>query len=78
MLDLESFLLSDVSLEKSKLYIYLESKKQNADYLKKVKDGIELLKKKNSKHLTSICQKKLDLWELLSNLREFINEQSND
>lgn len=82
LLDLESFLLSDIPLEESKLYADLESKKQNADYLKKVKDGMRLIEKKNSKHSLPIYQEldllKLDLWELLTILREFINEQSND
>ena len=76
LLDLESFLLSDTPFNQSKLFIELEEKKKNPDFLNKVKNGLSLLEKDNSKY--SFIKTKLDSWNLLVNVREFINEQSGD
>ena len=77
LLDLESFLLSDIPFNESKLYIELETKKQEPEYLDKIKEGLLLLKKDNA-NKEEIFQTKLDFWKLLSKVREFINEQSGD
>lgn len=76
LLDLESFLLSDVPFNQSKLFVELEEKKKNTDFLNKVKNGLNLLEQHNLKK--SYYQIKLDFWKLLVNVRDFINEQSND
>lgn len=76
LLDLESFLLSDIPFNQSKLYIELEEKKKSPDFLNKVKIGLNLLEKDNSKY--SSLQTKLDSWKLMVRIREFINEQSGD
>ena len=75
-MDLESFLLSDTPFNQSKLFIELEEKKKNPDFLNKVKIGLDLLEKDNAKY--SSLQTKLDSWKLLVRVREFINEQSGD
>ena len=76
LLDLESFLLSDIPFNQSKLFIELEGKKKNPEFLNKGKSGLNLLEKDNSKY--SSLQTKLDSWKLLVRLRKFINEQSGD
>lgn len=78
LLDLESFLLSDVPFEQSKLYTELESKKKNPKYLDKVKNGLILLEKDIAKISSSFVKTKLDCWNLLLRVREFIDEQSGD
>ena len=77
LLDLESFLLSDVPLNESKLYIELEAKKKNPEYLAKVKNGLLLLEKDNA-NKSSLFQTKLDFWKVLLKVRDFVNEQSGD
>lgn len=74
---LESFLLSDIPYKESQLYIGLEEKKKEQDYLSKVKNGLFLLVKDN-KDKSDLFQTKLDSWKLLTMTREFINEQSGD
>lgn len=73
---MESFLLSDIPLEQSSFYKKLEVQKDRKEYLEKVKDGIDLLKEKNSNE--DICKQKLDYWRLLSELRKYILDQSVD
>lgn len=77
LLDLESFLLSDVPLNESKLYNELEAKKKNPEYLAKVKNGLLLLEKDNA-NKSSLFQTKLDFWKVLLKVRDFVNEQSGD
>ena len=76
LLDLESFLLSDIPFSQSKLYIELEEKKKNPEFLEKVKNGLALVEKNNLEYTTSALQ--LDSWKLLAKVRGFINEQSGD
>lgn len=76
LLDLESFLLSDIPLNQSKLYIKLEEEKKNQEFLSKVKTGLSLLEKANSKYL--LFKIKLDSWQVFTKVRNFINEQSSD
>lgn len=78
LLDLESFLLSDIPLEESNLFVYLEENKNNPKYLKQVAEGLELLKEKNNYTNTEILHEKLGLSRLLSELRVFIMNQSGD
>ncbi len=76
LLDLESFLLSDIPFNQSKLYVELEEKKKNPEFLTQVKRGLELLEYDNSRY--SCFQTKLDSWKLYNIVRSFINEQSGD
>ena len=75
LLDLESFLLSDTPYNKSKLYTELERKKKDLKYLEQVRNGLILLRKDNE---NTAFPTKLDSWTLLSELRNFIDEQSGD
>lgn len=77
LLDLESFLLSDIPFKESNLYKTLEIQKKNLDYLKKVKLGLNLVKDYNA-DLPNIMWLKLNSWKLFTLVRKFINEQSGD
>ena len=77
LLNIESFLLSDIPFNKSNLYVELEEQKKDLEYLSKVKNGLILLEKDNKDKLEQL-QTKLDSWKLLSRVREFIDEQSGD
>lgn len=71
--DLESFLLSDIPFNESKLYNDLELKKNDIDYLNSTIDGINLLKEKNKKK-NQFTKTKLNDWELLLLIRNYIIE----
>ena len=47
LLLIESFLLSDINMEESELYKFVENNKSNTEYLKQYKKGLELLERKN-------------------------------
>ena len=47
LLNIESFLLSDIPFNKSNLYVELEEQKKDLEYLSKVKNGLILLEKDN-------------------------------
>jgi len=78
LLALESFLLSDIPFNESKLYVELEVKKKNPDYLAKVKNGLILLEKDNVDKSEAYLQTKLNSWKLFVRVSGFINEQSGD
>ncbi len=78
LLDLESFLLSDISFNQSKLYTELEEKKKNPEFLTVVKKGLDLVEKHNIAYSIPILLIKLNPWELLTKVRNFISEQSGD
>lgn len=77
LLNIESFLLSDIPFNKSSFFVELEEKKKNSEYLSKVRNGLILLEKDNA-NKSDQFQTKLDSWKLLLRVREFINEQSGD
>ena len=78
LLDLESFLLSDIPCEESKFYLELEDKKNNPKYLDKVKKGLERLKEINDKIYNPIMRAELSTWSVFSKLKAFIEGQSFD
>lgn len=78
LLDIESFLLSDIPFSESKLFNELEEQKKTEKYLLKVKEGLNLIKEKNNRFNSDIFKEKLDSWNLYLKVREFINEQSGD
>lgn len=71
LLDLESFLLSDIPFLDSKLYLETELNKENLNYLSIVENLKRLLKNDSVK-------KELDSWEIFLQVRNFIDEQSGD
>ena len=78
LIDLESFLLSDIPCEESEFYLKLESNKKDTEYLNKVKDGLTLLKETNDKILSPLLKTKINIWKLLSKVRNFIDSQHAD
>lgn len=73
----EEFLLSDKLMEETSLYQMVESKRNDKDYLDKVKKGLELLEKDNQ-DTKYVFKSKLSIWEILGKVSEYIDEQSGD
>ena len=73
----EEFLLSDKPLEKTLLYMTIESKRNNKYYLEEVKIGLKLLEKLNAKQISPF-KTKLDIGEILEKVTSYIEEQSGD
>lgn len=78
LLSLEEFLFCDILMEQSSLFHKLEEKKQDPKFLEIVKQGLRLLKLKNSRHDSDLFRLKLDLWKLLQFVRWFIEDQVSD
>ena len=74
----EEFLLSDKPIEESSLYQMIESKRNDREYLDKVKKGLELLEKDNADKKYKIFKSKLSVWKVLGKVSEYIEEQSGD
>ena len=74
----EEFLLSDKPIEESSLYQLVENKRNDKDYLDKVKKGLELLEKDNVDEKHEMFKSKLSIWEILGKVSEYIDEQSGD
>ena len=74
----EEFLLSDKLLEESSLYKFVEDKRNDKDYLNRVKKGLELVAKKNKNIKFEMLKNKLGIWELLGKVADYIEEQSGD
>ena len=72
----EEFLLSDIKTEDSRLYKFIESNRNNKEYLEKVKNGLLLLEEKNSKELH--FKTSLTIWNILEKVSRMIEEQSGD
>lgn len=72
----EEFLLSDIKMEDSRLYKFVESNRNNKEYLEKVKTGLSLLEEKNSKesHFKTI----LSIGNILEKVGRYLDEQSGD
>lgn len=75
---LEEFLLSDKPMEESSLYKMIESKRNDKNYLDKVKKGLELVEKDNANINDNMFKTKLSIWEVLRKVSEYIEEQSGD
>ncbi len=78
LVDLESFLLSDVPYNESKFYMELEMKKNDNAFLTTVGRGLDLLKKHNDEVYSPYLKLKLDAWEVFSKVRQFIDGQVVD
>ena len=73
----EEFLLSDKELEDIELYKFIESKRNDKEYLEQVKRGIELTDKKNIGRC-EITKESLDIWKILNSTWDYVSEQSGD
>ena len=78
LVDLESFLLSDVPYNESKFYMELEMKKTDNAFLTTVNRGLDLLKKHNDEIYSPYLKLNLDAWEVFSKVRQFIDGQVVD
>lgn len=74
----EEFLLSDKKIEDTQLYKFIESKRDDKEYLEQVKKGLELLEKKNATAKYDVFKLNLNIWQILNNVSSYINEQSGD
>ena len=73
----EEFLLSDKNVEDTELYNFIESKRNDKEYLEQVKRGIELTDKKNIERC-EITKESLDIWKILNATWDYVSEQSGD
>ncbi len=74
----EEFLLSDKPMEESSLYKTIESKRNDKDYLDKVKKGLALLEKNNKDVKYESLKTKLSIGNILGKAADYIEEQSGD
>ena len=70
---LEEFLLSDKKIEKTTLYQTLENKRNDKEFLEKVKHGLELVEKKNKRD--SIIKTNLNIETILHSVCEYVDNQ---
>lgn len=78
LLLIESFLLSDIEMEESGLYRFIEIHNSDPEYLKRYKKGLELLKRRNMQYEYEILKLNLNCYYLLKLLYNFIEKQSGD
>ena len=78
LIDLESFLLSDIPMQESNLYKSWTLKKEEDSYKKMIEQGKELIKKHNDAMYSSYLEITLDAWLVLLNVRQFIAGQKTD
>ncbi len=78
LIELESFLLSDVPYQESEFYKWLETRKLDKEYAKKVINGVQLLRDYNNEVYNPYLLVSLDAWMLLSKVRQFIAGQKSD
>lgn len=76
--NLEELLLGHSNLENNSFYKMLEELKKDKNYQAKVKKGLELLTRLNNETKHPIFHKNLDIWTLLTRVREYILDQSGD
>lgn len=77
-LSLEEFMFSDKKYSDTFLYKYIESNKKNEEYLEEVYEGLKLLEKENKRRNLDVFRIKLDMSEILNQIRSFINGQSSN
>ena len=73
----EEFLLSSKNIKDTELYKFVESKRDDKEYLVQVKQGLELVERKNIGK-TGILKESLDIWKILSATWNYVSEQSGD
>lgn len=76
LLHLESFLLSDIKMEDSKLYKEVEYKKNSKEFMLLVKDGLKLVDEKNKDINNEALKLNVDSWQLLTVVYDFIKRQT--
>lgn len=74
----EEFLLSDKPMEESSLYQMIEGKRNDKDYLDKVKKGLALVEKEDKNTKYEMLKRKLGIGEVLRKVFDYIEEQSGD
>ena len=72
----EEFLLSDKKVEDTELYKFIESKRNDKEYLEHVKKGLSLVEKENSSR--DYFKLHLRIWEILNPTYDYVREQSGD
>ena len=77
-LSIEEFMFSDKNYSDTFLYKYIESNRNNSEYLETVRIGLELLEKENEKRKLDALRIKLDMREILNQIRDFIFTQSGN
>ena len=78
LLLIESFLLSDINMENSELYKFMNSMKMNVNYLNSYNRGLILLERKNNQYKCEELKLNLNCLYLLEMLYDFISKQSGD
>lgn len=78
LLSLEELLLSEGKLEDNPFYQKLEYLKGTNQHYADVEYGLSLVEKKNIGCPLACLEMRLDLWKLLSEVRDFILDQSGD
>lgn len=72
----EKFLLGDQMMEESTLYQLIEDCKMDSERLNKIRDEVVLAITENKIH--KYFRKSIDIWDVLSFVGEYIEEQSGD
>lgn len=78
LLLIESFLLSDIEMEESGLYRFIEIHNSDPEYLKRYKKGLELLERRNMQYEYEELQLNLNCSYLLQLIYNFVSKQSCD
>lgn len=78
LIELESFLLGDIPYQDSEFYKWLETRKSDKEYAQKVLNGVKLLRDYNNEVYNPYLLVSLDVWMLLSKVRQFIAGQKSD
>ena len=75
---LEEFLLGDIFFKDTVFYNYLEEKKNDPIYLKRVNEGIRLYEEYSVQTKKIWVKSYLTLWSLLEEVRKYIDAQTGD
>lgn len=73
----EELLLSSKNIKDTELYKFVESKRDDKEYLVQVKQGLELVERKNVGK-TGILKETLNIWRILNATWDYVLEQSGD
>ena len=73
----EEFLLSNKNIEDTILYKFIESKREDIEYLEQVKKGLELVERENIGR-DKLFKISLNIFNILNNTWKYVSEQSGD
>ena len=73
----EEFLLSGKNIKDTKLYKFVESKRNDRKYLLQVKRGLKLVEIKNIDKMGDL-KESLNIWKILNKTWDYVSEQSGD